>query len=162
MNVRQWSHTRGMGIHMIRFILILAALAATTACVATPPGVYSFEPAATIERPREEIWTALIDLAASQGWPIEMLETESGFMSFGSIALDLSYVDCGTAPMAQDVGLPRANVNITVRGDDVRSMVRVNVINATQTRTVLGEIGEAPCNSRGTFETFVLNSLRIG
>ena len=126
-------------------------------------GYTKFESSATINRPYDETWIALIGLASERGCPIDVLESDSGFMSFENVALDESYVDCGSASFgSENVALPQGTVSVTVREDEARTTVRVNLVNATVTRRNIFDgslFPEVACNSRGTFEREVLTAL---
>lgn len=146
----------------MRHALLLGLALGIVGCVATPPRSYTIESTSTIEASFDQVWAALIDYTGEQGWSPEVLEMDSGFMSFGNTALSAAFIDCGSSAFTEsDVGPPRGSVNIVVRGDNVSTRVDVNVVSVVQARrdSFSGQPIEAECVSRGILERNVLAAL---
>ena len=96
-------------------LVVFVFLTGCTALDNQPPATYSVDNMAVIDRPFDEVWQSLITLAGERGFPVEVLEADSGFMSFGHTAIDESYLDCGqmNAFFSGPEYEPRAAVNIT-------------------------------------------------
>ena len=135
------------------YLLIWTPL--TLMACATAPQTYDFDPVHTIEWSRDDVWAAVVQLAGARNWPIKVLETGAGYIGFDEISIEAAHVDCGSAPLATDVGLPIADINITLSGDDTSSTLRVNV-RAEQERRVLDQSGIQECVSRGTIEDVIV------
>lgn len=137
---------------------------ALASCVAAPPVVIApFDKALTIEKSLDEVWPNLVRFLSTNDISIQTIEKESGLIQLNGENLSQGVLDQLCVASAGLLEIPMggtARGSITVFEDDTFSTISVNIRFSKISR--FGDYAPtiADCQSRGVFETAVLNSVR--
>jgi hypothetical protein len=86
---------------------------------AVTPSFHEFEKTWTVPSTFDQTWEATIELFAARGWPIEVLEKDSGIIASDWVRIHNQdgYADCGEAGWGIGVGRREVEFNIFVKRD---------------------------------------------
>jgi hypothetical protein len=135
-----------------RIAVVIGALVLSLAS-ATKPQQHWFAKSATVNRPIDPVWTALIDLFADRNWAIQTMAKDSGLIVTDWMKGAEEYGDCGGSGIATTHGV-QVRFNVRVKGDGAKTEVTVNA-SFRELRTFDGESRMVDCESKGTVEALI-------
>ena len=140
----------------LRLASILTILA-ISGC-ATAPGMHTVQNNRTYQVSYDQAWEDVVSFFASRNIQIKNIAKDSGVIYAETARFDDSMADCGKPGLFQVVGR-RANFNVFVRrSSSGGTQVSVNT-DFAETRRFENNIVNVQCNSYGTLENLVLNSV---
>lgn len=134
-------------------------------CASYQPAVpTNFEREASIDRPFDEVWNKAVDFFANNDIPLKTVQKDSGLIAteYG-VALGVTSLDCGKAPLGSFLTDPTANVNVLVREAN-GAQVRVNVFGSATLAVQnmngsMSPIRKVRCESTGEIEAALIQYL---
>lgn len=142
----------------MRHLIAICVIAALCSC-ATPPETHLFEKTETYTKPKDAVWTNLVDFFSRNNISIKTIEKDSGIIYAETTSFDPTFADCGSAPLYHPVRNV-AEFNVFVRQiNQQRTQVTVNT-----TYREMRQFGGYPpvvvdCSSTGVLERMILRSL---
>lgn len=140
----------------IRLATIIVSAVAMAGC-ATAPGVHTVQNTRTYQLPYDQSWENVVSFFASRNIQIKNIAKDSGVIYAEAARFDDSMADCGKPGLFQVVGR-RANFNVFVKRVSNGTQVSVNT-DFVETRRFESNVVTVQCNSYGTLENLVLNSV---
>jgi hypothetical protein len=132
------------------FYSSLAASMVYGCAVASPPkSVAPAREPTAVRAPFAKTWDAVIDVFADQNIPIATIDRSSGLIATSRLAVPRSghtWADCGVSSFGDPAGPNAAIYNVLVRGDSIRTTVKVTVSWAL-------EGSPFDCVTKGTWES---------
>lgn len=139
-----------------RLATIVASALVMAGC-ATAPGVHTVQNTRTYQMPYDQAWENVVSFFASRNIQIKNIAKDSGVIYAESARFDDSMADCGKPGLFQIVGR-KANFNVFVKHAGNGTQVSVNT-DFSETRRFENNVVTVQCNSYGTLENLVLNSV---
>lgn len=140
----------------IRLATIIVSAVAMAGC-ATAPGVHTVQNTRTYQLQYDQSWENVVSFFASRNIQIKNIAKDSGVIYAEAARFDDSMADCGKPGLFQVVGR-RANFNVFVKRVNNGTQVSVNT-DFAETRRFENNVVTVQCNSYGTLENLVLNSV---
>ena len=142
-----------------RLATIAVSAMAMVGC-ATAPSVHTVQNTRTYQMPYDQAWENVVSFFASRNIQIKNIAKDSGVIYAESARFDSSMADCGSPGLFQIVGR-KVNFNVFVKHAGNGTQVSVNT-DFSETRRFENNVVTVQCNSYGTLETMVLNSVSNG
>lgn len=149
---------------MKKSILALAVAAAVSAC-ASAPETFDVKSSEEVQADFDKTWQAVIATFAENTIPIKTLEKDSGLIvaeqSLVSYQSMEQIASCGTGSFVEVPSTGIATYNVFVRPvNAIVTKVQVNTKFAMQFRDTYNNFRVQDCNSRGTIESNILQSIK--
>lgn len=135
---------------------IVVSAVVMAGCV-TAPGVHTVQNTRTYQMPYDQAWENVVSFFASRNIQIKNIAKDSGVIYAESARFDDSMADCGKPGLFQVVSR-KANFNVFVKHAGNGTQVSVNT-DFSETRRFENNVVTVQCNSYGTLENLVLNSV---
>lgn len=137
-------------------VTIVVSTVVMAGCV-TAPGVHAVQNTRTYQMSYDQAWENVVSLFASRNIQIKNIAKDSGVIYAESARFDDSMADCGKPGLFQIVSR-RANFNVFVKHAGNDTQISVNT-DFSETRRFENNVVTVQCNSYGTLENLVLNSV---
>lgn len=146
----------------MRPITLLLLILLLGCAVPRQPKQRIFNDSITVNSDFEETWLAVLNLLADNGWIVENMKKESGFIVSNWLPLNvpyrdqLAYADCGIHPIEGEIHPTSFRLNIFIKLANSVTSVRLR---SSFRGSLLGEKDTVNCFSKGHLERVFFSSL---